>query len=99
MSVVDLLVVIGYPVALFAIAFRVETRLRQREPLFSVSAVTRTLLGGLALGGPWSLYWGEYLPGLGDPLAVFVPLTLSFVLWIGADRLVGVIDRDRGQAC
>jgi hypothetical protein len=98
-SLLDVAVAVGYPVALFVVGFVVERRLEGVEPLLAVSDWARTLAGGIALAGPWLLYWNGHFGGLGVPVEVFVPLTLSLVLWIVATRLVGVTARGDGAAC
>jgi hypothetical protein len=98
MTLLDLVVLFGYPVVLFVVGFAIERRLGGREPFVSVPVWVRALVGGVALGGPWLLYYRGFLRGLVVPHETFVPLTLAVVLWLAAERLVGVTARQRG-AC
>lgn len=93
MALIDLVVVLGYPLVLLIVGFVVAQRLGDGEPLVSVPTWVRAIVGGVALGGPWLLYWSGFLRGLAIPADSFVPLTLAVVLWLGTDRLVGVTDR------
>lgn len=90
MTLMDLVIILGYPIGLFVVGISLARRLGGADPLVSVPTWIRALVGGMALGGPWLLYWSGYLRGLAVPADSFVPLTLAVVLWLGADRLVGM---------
>lgn len=96
MTPIDLVIILGYPLVLFAVGLFVARRIGDADPLVSVPTGVRALVGAMALGGPWLLYFSGYLSGLALPADTFVPLTLAVVLWLGADRLVGVTARSTG---
>jgi len=66
-----------------------EWYVQRLDPLLSVSQVTRTLVLGVALGGPFVLENLGLLP-VPDGWDVVAALTLVLVLYVLATRLVGV---------
>jgi FtsH-binding integral membrane protein len=89
----------GYILALFAVAFYVERRLAGTDPLLNVPAWVRAVVGGLALGGPWLVYFADLLPVSDGVVAHAVVLTAAAVLWMSAERLVGVAGQGGASAC
>jgi uncharacterized membrane protein len=92
-------VALGYILVLFAVAVAAERRLAATEPLVSAPAWVRTVVAGLALGGPWLVYFADLLPVSDSAVAHAVVLTVTVVLWMSANRLVGVADQDGAGAC
>jgi len=90
---------IGYILVLFAVAVSIARRLGTTEPLVDAPPLVRAALGGLALGGPWLLYWADLLPVADGATAHAVVLTAVMVLWLSAERLVGVTDQGGAGAC
>jgi hypothetical protein len=87
---------LGLVAALFVVAVVVERRMAAVEPLVSVPPLVASLVGGAALMAPFVLVWGGLLVvEVVDELVV--ALGLSFVLWIAADRVVGVVSRGSGS--
>jgi FtsH-binding integral membrane protein len=89
----------GYILALFAVAVYVERRLAGTDPLLNVPVWVRTVVGGLALGGPWLVYFADLLPVSDGVVAHAVVLTAAAVLWMSAERLVGVAGQGGASAC
>ena len=89
----------GYVLALFAVAVYVERRLAGTDPLLNVPVWVRTVVGGLALGGPWLVYFADLLPVSDGVVAHAVVLTAAAVLWISAERLVGIAGQSGAGAC
>jgi len=67
----------------------VEWHIERLDPLLSVSQITKTLVLGVALGGPFVAEGLGLLPVTGG-WDLVAALTLSLVLYIFATRLVGV---------
>lgn len=99
MNLIDFAILFGYPLALFVIGFLIERRLQDTAPMFSISEWVRVIAAGVALGGPWLLYWSGYLRGLPVPADSFIPLTLAVVLWLMVTRLFGVGTRGQNSPC
>ena len=89
----------GYILALFAVGVYVERRLAGTDPLLTAPAWVRAVVGGLALGGPWLVYFADLLPVSDGVVAHAVVLTAAAVLWISAERLVGVAGQGGASAC
>lgn len=58
-------------------------------PVFEVHPTVRTLLYGLALGGPWLLYFEGALETVGPVTGPVVPLALAWGSYALAVRAVG----------
>ncbi len=67
----------------------VEWYIERLEPLLSVSQLTKTLVLGVALGGPFVLEDLGLLPAP-DGWGLVAALALVLVLYVPATRLVGV---------
>lgn len=88
---------LGFLALVFVVAFVVGRRVETPEGLISVPTWVQILLTGLALGGPWLLYYrGLLTVGLLDD--TIVALTLSLALYLGAAAIVGTGRGSRG-AC
>ncbi|SFR34295.1 hypothetical protein [Halorubrum sodomense] len=92
-------VALGYILVLFAVGAYAERRFAAADPLLSVPGWVRTVVAGLALGGPWLVYFAGLLPVSDGAVAHAVVLTAALVLWVLAERLVGVVDGGGAGAC
>lgn len=90
---------LGYILVLFGAGASAERRFAATDPLLSVPTWVRAVVAGLALGGPWLVYFAGLLPVSDDAVAHAVVLTAALVLWVLAERLVGVADRGGAGAC
>jgi len=82
---------LGIVALVFVVAFVVGRRVETPEGLIAVPTWVQVLLTGLALGGPWLLYFQGVLTVrlLDDTIIAFA---LSLALYFGAAALVGVGD-------
>jgi len=92
-------VALGYILVLFGAGASAERRFATTDPLLSVPTWVRAVVAGLALGGPWLVYFAGLLPVSDGAVAHAVVLTAALVLWVLAERLVGVTDRGGAGAC
>jgi hypothetical protein len=90
---------IGYILLLFAVGVYAARRFAAAEPLLDSPTGVRAVIGGLALGGPWLVYYADLLPISSGPSAHAVVLTAVLVLWLSAERLVGVTEQSDTGAC
>jgi hypothetical protein len=95
-------VAIGAIVYLFALIpamAYVERRVAATEPLIDAPSWVRTSSSALAIGGPWLVYFADLVPGSDGAVAIAAVGTAAAVLWLAADRLVGVIDQGSTSVC
>lgn len=88
---------LGAVTALIVIGALAERRVMGSETLVSAPGWLQTLLGGLALGGPFVLYSEGVVP---DTVVdgMVLALAASLVLWLAVMRTVGV-GRPHSGAC
>lgn len=88
---------LGIVTALIVIGVLAERRVMGSETLVSAPRWVQTLLGGLALGGPFVLYSEGVVP---DTVVdgIILALAASLVLWLAVMRAVGV-GRPQSSAC
>ncbi|MEZ3163143.1 hypothetical protein ABNG03_00805 [Halorubrum sp. RMP-47] len=95
----DTAAALGYILVLFAVAVYAERRLEAFDPLWSAPGWIRTVIASLAIGGPWLVYFADLLPVSDGAVAYAVVLTATTVLWLAADRAVGVATQGGAGAC
>lgn len=98
MSTLGIAVVVA-STAVITVGLYLGRRVDTAEPLVDAPRWVRIAAGALALGGPWLVESAVVVPGLGDPVAAVVTLTSTIALWLVADRVVGIVDRDGASAC
>jgi len=88
---------LGIVIALIVVGVLAERRVMGSETLVSVPGWVQTVLAGLALAGPWFLYFQGVVPStLVDGLVL--ALATSLVLWLAVMKTTGV-GGARGGAC
>lgn len=88
---------LGVVTALIVIGALAERRVMGNETLVSAPGWVQTVLAGLALAGPWFLYFQGLVPStLVD--GMILALAASLVLWLAVMKTTGV-GGARGGAC
>lgn len=89
----------GYILMLFAVGIYAARLLTATNPVVDSPTWVRAAIGGLALGGPWLVYYADLLPVSDGPSAHAVVLTAVLGLWLAAERLFGITGQSGTGAC
>jgi uncharacterized membrane protein len=81
--------------ALMSIGFVAERALQRTDPRVRVPVVVRTLLTGLALGGPWIAADTGLVPAVAQIDRTLVTLAVALLSYVFVTWLVGVADDGR----
>lgn len=90
---------LGYILVLFAVGLYAAGLLAGTEPLLDSPTWVRAAVGGLALGGPWLVYYADLLPVSDGPSAHAVVLTAGLGLWLAGERLFGITGQNDVGLC